>query len=115
MDSEQVRHFIAAGKQLHFAHAARDLGISRATLVMSVKQLEAELEYPLFDYEAETTTLTPAGLALLSKVQLEIAKQKAAAKASAPAAGGKAKASKGKGRTPAVKGAPRVGKRRQSR
>jgi hypothetical protein len=32
-----------------------------------------------------------------------------------PKAGGKAKASKGKGRAPAVKGQPRVGKRRQSR
>jgi hypothetical protein len=32
-----------------------------------------------------------------------------------PPAGGKAKASKGKGRAPAVKGQPRVGKRRQSR
>jgi hypothetical protein len=32
-----------------------------------------------------------------------------------PKAGGKAKANKGKGRAPAVKGAPRVGKRRQSR
>ncbi|CAN5332499.1 hypothetical protein BH09ACT1_BH09ACT1_28000 [soil metagenome] len=32
-----------------------------------------------------------------------------------PKAGGKAKANKGRGRAPAVKGAPRVGKRRQSR
>ena len=32
-----------------------------------------------------------------------------------PRAGGKAKASKGRGRAPAVKGQPRIGKRRQSR
>ena len=92
VDSEQVRHFVAAGKQLHFAHAARDLGIPRSALIMSVKQLEAELGYDLFDYEAETTTLTPAGLALLEKTKLELAKQKAAAKASVAPAGGKAKA-----------------------
>ncbi len=81
-------------------------------MIASIKASEAELGYPLFDYEAETTTLTPGGKALLSKLVAEAAKAKAAA--TLPA-GGKAKASKGKGRTPAVKGAPRVGKRRQSR
>jgi DNA-binding transcriptional LysR family regulator len=115
VDTEQVRHFVAAAQQLHFAHAAKSVGISRASLVMSVKKLEADLGYPLFDYSAETTTLTPEGEELLVKSKAGLAKSAAAAKASVPAAGGKAKASKGKGRTPAVKGAPRVGKRRQSR
>lgn len=113
--SELMRHFVAAGRSLNFAHAARDEGVSRATLVASVKELEAELDYPLFDYSATTTTLTPAGSALLTKTEIELAKQAASAKANVAPPGGKAKASKGKGRTPAVKGAPRVGKRRQSR
>jgi len=110
-----MRHFVAAAEQLHFAHAARSEGVSRPTLIASIKELEAELGYPLFDYSATTTTLTPAGVALLKKTKIELAKQSAAAKASAAPPGGKAKSSKGKGRTPAVKGAPRVGKRRQSR
>ncbi|MEA9987218.1 MULTISPECIES: LysR family transcriptional regulator [Subtercola] len=115
MNSELTRHFVAAADQLHFAHAARSQGVSRATLVASVKELEAELGYPLFDYEATSTTLTPAGIAYLKKTKIELAKSAAAAAADVPAPGGKAKASKGKGRAPAVKGASRVGKRRQSR
>jgi DNA-binding transcriptional LysR family regulator len=112
MDGQQNRNFIAAAQQLHFAHAAREVGIPRSEMISSIKASEAELGYPLFDYEAESTTLTPDGKALLSKLVTEAAKAKAAA---VLPAGGKAKASKGKGRAPAVKGAPRVGKRRQSR
>jgi DNA-binding transcriptional LysR family regulator len=110
-----MRHFIAAADELHFAHAARTVGVSRSTLIASVKELEAELGYPLFDYSAPTTVLTPAGSALQKRTKIEQAKSAAAAKASAPAPGGKAKASKGKGRAPAVKGERRVGRPRQSR
>ncbi|MDQ1550908.1 MAG: hypothetical protein QOD50_330 [Actinomycetota bacterium] len=112
-----MRDFVAAAEQLHFAHAAKSVGVSRSTLIASVKELEAELGYPLFDYSAATTVLTPAGAELLSRTQLERAKSAAAAKASAPAPapGGKAKASKGKGRAPAVKGVRRVGRPRQGR
>ena len=59
--------------------------------------------------------LTEAGAAYLDDARLQLAKSAAAARKSVAAPGGKAKASKGKGRAPAVKGAPRVGKRRQSR
>lgn len=110
-----MRHFVAAADTLNFAHAARDEGVSRSLLVASVKELEAELGHPLFDYSAATTTLTAEGVALHKKTKIELAKQAASAKANVAPPGGKAKASKGKGRTPAVKGAPRVGKRRQSR
>jgi hypothetical protein len=112
VDGQQNRNFIAAAEELHFAHAARTVGIPRSEMIASIKASEAELGYALFDYDAETTTLTPAGKALLSKLVKEALKAKV--NATLPP-GGKAKASKGKGRTPAVKGAPRVGKRRQSR
>jgi DNA-binding transcriptional LysR family regulator len=115
MSTKTMRDFVAAAEQLHFAHAARSVGVSRSTLIASVKELEAELGYPLFDYSAATTVLTLAGAELLAKAQLERAKSAAAAKASAPAPGGKAKASKGKGRAPAVKGVRRVGRARQGR
>lgn len=115
VNSELLRHFVAAAEQLHFAHAARSQGVSRATLIASIKELEAELGYPLFDYTAQTTTLTPAGEALLQKTQIERAQSAANAAATVAPPGGKAKASKGKGRAPAVKGAPRTGRRRQSR
>jgi DNA-binding transcriptional LysR family regulator len=110
-----MRDFVAAAEQLHFAHAAKAVGVSRATIIASVKELETELGYPLFDYTAATTVLTPAGAELLAEKQSERAKSAAAAKASAPAPGGKAKASKGKGRAPAVKGVRRVGRPRQGR
>ena len=110
-----MRHFLVAADELHFAHAARELGISRATVIASVKELEAELGYPLFDYSAPTTVLTAEGTALLTRTRIEQAKSAAAAAASAPAPGGKAKASKGKGRAPAVKGERRVGRPRQGR
>ncbi len=110
-----MRDFLAAAEQLHFAHAAKSVGVSRSTLIASVKELEAELGYPLFDYSAATTVLTPKGSELLARTQAERAKSAAAAKASAPAPGGKAKASKGKGRAPAVKGERRVGRPRQGR
>src|ERR1700712_4233035 len=106
---------MAAADELHFAHAARSQNVSRATLVASVKELEAELGYPLFDYAAESTTLTAAGTALQPTTKAQWAKSAAAAAADVRPPGGKAKASKGKGRAPAVKGAPRTGKRRQGR
>jgi DNA-binding transcriptional LysR family regulator len=115
VSSTLIRHFLEAAEQLNFAHAARDAGVSRATLIASIKELEAELGYPLFDYSAPTTTLTAEGTALLERTRIERAKSAAAAQASAPAPGGKAKASKGRGRAPAVKGERKPGKRRQSR
>lgn len=113
VSSEQMEHFVAAASELHFAHAAKSVGVARSTLVSSIKRLEADLGYPLFDYTAEATTLTDAGVALLAQANADVARS--AANASPRPAGGKAKASKGKGRAPAVKGAARVGKRRQSR
>ncbi len=110
-----MRDFVAAAEQLHFAHAAKSVGVSRATLIAYVKELESTLGYPLFDYSAATTILTPARADLLATMQLEREKSVAAARASAPAPGGKAKASKGKGRAPAVKGVRRVGRPRQGR
>lgn len=110
-----MRHFVAAAEQLHFAHAARDVGVSRPALVASVKKLEAELGHPLFDYDAATTTLTAEGEELLVTCRDALARTEASIRASAPAPGGKAFASKGKGRAPAVKGERPAGKRRQSR
>jgi len=110
-----MRHFVAAAEQLHFAHAARDVGVSRPALIASVKKLEAELGHPLFDYDASTTTLTAEGEALLITCRDALARTEASIRASAPAPGGKARASKGKGRAPAVKGERPAGKRRQSR
>ena len=115
MDHAQLKRFVAAAWHLHFAHAARELGIPRSTLIASIRSIEAQLGYPLFDTEATSTTLTPDGEEFLVDAERQLSASARAAAASVAKPGGKAKASKGKGRTPAVKGAPRVGKRRQSR
>ena len=115
MDPTLLRHFVAAAEELHFAHAAKRFDVPRSTVIASVRSLENHLGYDLFDKSAESTVLTPEGVAYLDDARLQLAKSAAAARASAAPPGGKAKASKGKGRAPAVKGAPRVGKRRQSR
>ena len=115
MDPTLLRHFVAAAKELHFARAAKQFDVPRSTLIASIRKLESDLGYDLFDKTAETTVLTEQGTAFLENARTQLAKSAAAARASVAAPGGKAKASKGKGRTPAVKGAPRVGKRRQSR
>jgi len=115
VDPALLRCFVAAAEELHFAHAAKTLDIPRSTLIASIRKLEEDLGRDLFDRDAETTVLTEAGREYLPNAKSQLSKAAAAAKASVAAPGGKAKASKGKGRTPAVKGAPRVGKRRQSR
>jgi len=115
MDHAQLRRFVAAARHLHFAHAARELGIPRPTLIATIRQMEADLGYPLFDTAASTTRLTSAGEELLVDAERQLAKSAAAAAASAAKPGGKAKASKGKGRAPAVKGERRPGRPRQGR
>jgi len=115
MDHTLLRHFVVAARLLHFAHAARELGVPRSTVVASIRLLEAQLGVPLFDTAASTTVLTPEGEAFLEDAERQLAKSASAARASAAAPGGKAKASKGKGRAPAVKGERKPGKRRQSR
>lgn len=104
MDHALLRQFVAAAHHLHFAHAAKALGVPRSSLVAAVRSIEAQLGYELFDSAETTTILTPQGEAFLVEAERQLNKSAKAAAASAAAPGGKAKASKGKGRAPAVKG-----------
>jgi DNA-binding transcriptional LysR family regulator len=115
MDHTQLRRFAAAAQYLHFAHAARALGIPRATLIASIRLMEEQLGYELFDATATSTRLTVAGEAFLVDAQRQLDKSATSAAAAAPKPGGKAKASKGKGRAPAVKGERKPGRPRQGR
>lgn len=115
MNPTLLRYFVPAAEQLHFAHAAKSLGVPRSTLIASVRQLEADLGVALFEPDAATTRLTDAGRDFLESAKTQLQKSENAARASAAPPGGKAKASKGKGRAPAVKGQPRPGRKRQSR
>jgi len=116
VDITLLGHFVAAAEAPDFANAAQALAISRDTLSASVKQVEAELGYALFDRSASTTTLTEIGVAFLADARLELAQNTARSpQPGGGSGGGKAKANKGKGRAPAVKGQPKLGKKRQSR
>jgi DNA-binding transcriptional LysR family regulator len=115
MDHSLLKQFVAAARYLHFAHAARALGVPRSTLIAGIRSMEAQLGYPLFDPDAASTQLTEQGEAFLLEAERQLATSAKAAAASAPAPGGKAKASKGKGRAPAVKGERKPGRPRQGR
>jgi DNA-binding transcriptional LysR family regulator len=115
MDHTLLKRFSAAARHLHFAHAARELGIPRSTLIASIRLMEEQVGYELFDSTASSTMLTPKGEAFLADAQRQLdASAKAAAK-NVAAPGGKAKANKGKGRAPAVKGEKKPGRQRQGR
>lgn len=118
MDIALLRLFVAAAEEKHFARAGETLNVNRMTVSASVRMLEAELGYALFDRTADTTTLTEEGVAFLAAARSELAAappEPAPVKPPIQKPGGKAKANKGKGRTPDVKGQTRPGKRRQSR
>lgn len=115
MDHTLLKQFVAAARHLHFAHAARELGIPRSTLITAIRSMEAQLGYALFDTAASSTQLTPEGEAFLVDAQRQLTTSAKAAAASAAKPGGKAKASKGKGRAPAVKGERKPGRPRQGR
>ena len=115
MDHTLLKQFVAAARHLHFAHAARELGIPRSTVIASIRSLEAQLGYELFDSSASSTRLSSAGGVFLVDAQRQLDKSAQSAAASAAKPGGKATASKGKGRAPAVKGQPKPGRHRQSR
>lgn len=115
MDHAALKQFVAVARHLHFAHAARALGIPRSTVVATIRSMEAQLGYELFDSAASSTQLTPKGEEFLVEAERQLATSARAAVAAAAKPGGKAKASKGKGRAPAVKGEKKPGRPRQGR
>lgn len=115
MDNAQLRHFVAVAEELNLGRAAKKLTLTPSVLGASVTGLETELGVQLVDRSSHDLVLTEAGVSFLVTARATLVETAQPGRAFAPQAGGKAKASKGKGRTPAVKGQPKVGKRRQSR
>ncbi|MGO4692380.1 LysR family transcriptional regulator [Glaciibacter sp. 2TAF33] len=115
MDNARLRHFIAVAEELNLGRAAKKVTLTPSVLGASVTKLETELGVQLIDRTTHDFVLTEAGAAFLVEARATLAGTARPGRAFAPQAGGKAKASKGKGRAPAVKGQPKVGKRRQSR
>ncbi len=61
MELRQLRYFLKAKELLNFTEAARVLNISQSTLSQQIKQLEDELNVPLFNRVGKRITLTEAG------------------------------------------------------
>ena len=61
MELRQLRYFLKARELLNFTEAARVLNISQSTLSQQIKQLELELDVPLFNRIGKRITLSEAG------------------------------------------------------
>ena len=61
MELRQLNYFLKAKELLNFTEAARVLNISQSTLSQQIKQLEDELNVPLFNRIGKRITLTEAG------------------------------------------------------
>jgi len=61
MELRQLRYFLKAKELLNFTEAATALNISQSTLSQQIKQLEDELNVPLFNRIGKRVTLTEAG------------------------------------------------------
>lgn len=61
MELRQLKYFLKARDLLNFTEAAKVLNISQSTLSQQIKQLEDELNVPLFNRIGKRITLTEAG------------------------------------------------------
>lgn len=61
MELRQLKYFLKAKEYLNFTEAANSLHITQSTLSQQIKQLEEELDIPLFNRIGKRITLTEAG------------------------------------------------------
>ena len=59
---KQLRYFEAVAHHRHFGHAAESCAISQPALSVQIKELEQNLQTPLFDRGGRTITLTSFGV-----------------------------------------------------
>lgn len=65
MEIRQLRYFAKVAETLNFSEAARALYITQSTLSQQIKQLEQELNAPLFERNSHSVCLTEVGEELL--------------------------------------------------
>lgn len=91
MELRELRAFVAAGEELHFARAASRLYMSPSTMSELIRKLELELGAPLFTRTTRRIALTDAGVELLGRAEaiLELTAQAAEAVAAVAREGGR--------------------------
>lgn len=68
ISAELLRTFLGVGLHLSFSKAAKESGVSQSAISQSVKQLERELDIPLFERTTKSVSFTPAGRELFETV-----------------------------------------------
>lgn len=66
MKTSFYNEFLVLAEQLSFSRAAQKLGITQSALSRHIKQLEEDINYPLFVRTTQKIKLTPYGIAFLS-------------------------------------------------
>jgi DNA-binding transcriptional LysR family regulator len=90
MEFRDLRAFVAAAQELHFARAAVRLYISPSTMSELIRKLELELGTVLFTRTTRRITLTDAGTELLGRAETILALTAQATEAVAAIARGSA-------------------------
>ena len=72
MELRQLRYFLKSKELLNFTEAAHAMNISQSTLSQQIKQLEDELDVPLFNRIGKRISLTEAGLLFAEYAQQSV-------------------------------------------
>ena len=87
MELRHLRYFIAVAEELNFTHAAARLRVAQPALSRQVKNLESELQMPLFERGRTGVQLTRAGRVFYQRARAIVAQAAEAANEARTAAG----------------------------